>query len=167
MPPTNYGTYHKPIITQRKTPLSAWALVALGFLGLCGLIYGIARFAQSRANRATDTVADLVYTRDALQQTPTIDVDSVFTEKTIRRLNNGDGLTAKFSVPSVAMRNGKRCGRSKSSTLQETPTRPHGESMCATKSKNSNRTSPTSRLTGRGTGPTKSCWTTPMASTTH
>ncbi len=66
--------------------------------GSLGIIYGIARFAQSRANRATDTVADLVYTRDALQQTPTIDVDSVFTEKTIRRLNNGDGLTAKFSV---------------------------------------------------------------------
>jgi len=92
----SYGSHSKDTQEAGTWSRILWAL--LGFIALAGLAYGVVKFVGTRTSRQTANVAELNFTRDALQKPAAIDPEMIFDEKTVTRLNNGNGLTADFTI---------------------------------------------------------------------
>lgn len=75
-----------------------WLLITGLALALVGLVGGIIWFVNARSSREPHMTVIPDYTRNALAAPPQISIEKIFSDETIRRFNNGDGLKTRFVI---------------------------------------------------------------------
>lgn len=80
---------------KHKAP---WLLIAGLVLALIGIIGGILWFVQFKSNREPQITTIPDFKRDALATASAINAEKIFSDESIRRFNNGDGLKTRFVI---------------------------------------------------------------------
>lgn len=75
-----------------------WAMFALVGFAVLALIGGLVWFVAFRTSGEPQTIALSPMTRDALAPAPKVEVEKIFTDEVVRRLNNGDSLTQELAT---------------------------------------------------------------------
>ncbi len=80
---------------QKNTPWAMFALVGFAVLALIG---GLVWFVAFRTSGEPHAIELSPMTRDALSPSTKVEIEKIFTDEVVRRLNNGDSLTQEFAT---------------------------------------------------------------------